>query len=283
MHFMKKHFLLSLTLLGLCLTPFQYRAVTAESEATGPQADLQQLVDKVKAKIQQNEASEAALATELAEFDVLLKKYSDQKTDEVAQILLMKAMLYAQVFENEETATQLLNQLKTDYAETRVADQVDRILEGMAQAAKAKEMQKQLAVGKVFPDFKVTDTQGKPLSVAQFRGKVVLIDFWATWCGPCVQELPNVIKAYQEYHKRGFEVIGISLDRDKEKLDSFVAKKQMTWPQFFDGQGWQNELATKFGIQSIPATYLLDKQGKVIARDLRGDALSEELAKLLPE
>jgi thiol-disulfide isomerase/thioredoxin len=109
----------------------------------------------------------------------------------------------------------------------------------------------------------------------------VLLDFWATWCGPCRAELPNVLKTYAAHHKDGFEIIGISLDQDKEKLTAFTKEKDMTWPQYFDGKGWQNKLAAKYGINSIPATFLLDGQGTIIGEDLRGDSLEEAVTKAL--
>ena len=140
---------------------------------------------------------------------------------------------------------------------------------------------KTLAVGSTFPDFNETDLDGKPLSVGNYKGKIVLVDFWATWCGPCVGELPNVLKAYENYHRKGFEIVGISLDSDKDKLTSFLKAKNMTWQQFFDGQGWKKKIAQKYQVHSIPATYLIDKEGKLIAANLRGEALATALSKVL--
>jgi thiol-disulfide isomerase/thioredoxin len=145
----------------------------------------------------------------------------------------------------------------------------------------AQKIQAALAVGVKFPDFNEKDTAGKPLAIANYKGKVVLIDFWATWCGPCRAELPNVIATYKKYHNQGFEIIGISLDQDQAKLTGFTKSMNMTWPQYFDGQGWGNKLAVKYGMESIPATYLLDGNGKIIGRDLRGDELTQAVAKAL--
>ncbi len=142
----------------------------------------------------------------------------------------------------------------------------------------AQKIQAQLAVGAQFPDFTERDVNGKPLSLADYKGKVVLIDFWATWCGPCLGEIPNVVAAYKKYHDKGFEIIGVSLDSDRQKLLDFTAQNEMTWQQYFDGRGWSNELAVKFGIKAIPMTFLLDGTGKIIGKDLRGQELTETVA-----
>lgn len=130
-----------------------------------------------------------------------------------------------------------------------------------------------LEPGQKFPGFSVSDVAGHPLSVSSYQGKVVLIDFWATWCGPCREELPTVLSLYQQFHGQGFEVIGISLDEDRNDLNSFTRQMGMGWPQFFDGQGWNNQLAKKYGVRSIPMTYLLNGQGIIIGKKLRGTDL----------
>lgn len=131
-------------------------------------------------------------------------------------------------------------------------------------------------------DLKFTAVDGREVDLAKLQGKVVLIDFWATWCGPCVAELPNVLKAYKELHPKGFEIVGISLDSDKAKLESFVKEQGMDWPQFFDGQGWKNEISSKYGINSIPAMWLVNKKGMVVSTNARG-GLEEKVQKLLAE
>ena len=131
-------------------------------------------------------------------------------------------------------------------------------------------------------DLKFTALDGTEVDLAKMRGKVVLIDFWATWCGPCVQEVPNLVKAYENLHSKGFEIVGVSLDQDKAKLESFLKEKGMTWPQYFDGKGWQNEISSRFSIQSIPAMWLIDKKGMLVSTSARPN-LAEQVEKLLAE
>ena len=250
-------------------------------DAKDAKAQLRDLVAKVQAQLQAGKKSEADLAPYLKEFDTLLAEHKGEKTDDVAQILLMKAMLYVQFMDNADKGAELIKQLKQDYPETAPGKQADQILASIEKQAAAKKIQAALAVGKAFPDFNEKDLAGKPLSVANYKGKVVLVDFWATWCGPCVGELPNVLKTYEKYHPKGFEIIGISLDDSKDALDKFIKDKGVSWVQFFDGKGWGNKLAAQYGVNSIPATYLLDGEGKILAKNLRGEALETEVAKQL--
>jgi len=240
--------------------------------------ELKALVVKVRADLAAGKQTESELADDLKQFDVLLAEHKGEQIDGVAQILYMKAMLYVQIFHNQAKADELMAQLKTDFKDTEFVTNLEK--QDEAEAA-AKKIQDALAVGTKFPDFNEKDVDGKALSIANYKGKVVLIDFWATWCGPCVGELPNVIATYQKHHSQGFEIIGVSLDQDQTKLAEFIKSKDMTWQQFFDGQGWGNKLALKYGVRSIPATYLLDGEGKIIGKDLRGEALEAAVARAL--
>jgi thiol-disulfide isomerase/thioredoxin len=132
-----------------------------------------------------------------------------------------------------------------------------------------------------WPPIQAPSLGGQVLSVAAHRGKVTLIDFWATWCAPCRAELPNVTAIYRTYHGQGFDIIGISLDDDRNALVNFIQARGMAWPQYFDGQGWDNKLAKKYGVHSIPMTYLLDRHGVIIGKELRGEELSDAVVKAL--
>lgn len=145
------------------------------------------------------------------------------------------------------------------------------------------EIREKLAIGQSPISFEVKTLDGKTVSPKSFEGKVLLIDFWATWCGPCRAELPALKSMYSEFHEKGFEILGISLDNKEESLKTFLEKQSMSWPQHFDGKGWENEIAKLYGIQSIPATFLLDRQGKIRYRDLRSDEMKKKIAELLAE
>jgi peroxiredoxin len=143
--------------------------------------------------------------------------------------------------------------------------------------------QRRLAVGNEPIPFEVKDISGKKLSLDAYKGRVVLLDFWATWCAPCKVEMPNVVRVHKKFNREGFEIIGISLDSDREALEKFIKTYDMTWPQYFDGKGWQNGLAEQYRVRAIPATYLIDKKGKIRYRSLRGAELESAVERLINE
>ena len=131
----------------------------------------------------------------------------------------------------------------------------------------------------MYTDISLPGPQGQTVKVSDYVGKnkLVLIDFWASWCGPCIGELPNVVKAYELYHDKGLEIVGVSLDKDKASWLAAIEQTGQKWPQMSDLKGWNCEGAALYGIQSIPANVLINEQGEIVARDLRGDFLLKEV------
>lgn len=153
----------------------------------------------------------------------------------------------------------------------------------MARAEKMMAAEKEMADLKSKPfELKFTAIDGTEVDMEKLRGKVVLLDFWATWCGPCVEEVPTVVAAYKKLKDKGFEIIGISLDKNKKDVLSFIKENNMTWPQHCDEKGWKNEISTKYGISSIPAMWLINKKGLIVSTNARKD-LEKQVEALLAE
>lgn len=141
-----------------------------------------------------------------------------------------------------------------------------------------------VAIGKKFVDFTLKNPEGKEISLSDYagKGKYVLIDFWASWCGPCRQEMPNVVAAYKKYASKGFEIVGVSLDKDHDSWTKGIKDLNMTWPQMSDLQYWSSLVVDLYAINGIPHTVLLDKDGIIIEKNLRGEELDAKLAALMP-
>ncbi len=155
--------------------------------------------------------------------------------------------------------------------------------EAAAQVAQLMKMSGSFIAGGEAPDFTMNDRDGKPVKLSDFRGKVMLVDFWASWCGPCRRENPHVVELYKHYHDKGFDVLGVSLDKTKEPWLQAIEKDGLVWNHVSDLQGWSNQAAQLYGVTSIPSTVLVDKDGKILARNLRGDQLTAKLKEIFGE
>lgn len=140
---------------------------------------------------------------------------------------------------------------------------------------------KSIAVGSLAPEFSAPNPDGKVISLKESLGKITIIDFWASWCGPCRKENPSVVALYNEYHAKGLNIIGVSLDKDATKWKEAIAKDNLTWNHVSNLKFWSDPIAALYNVKSIPATFILDANGKIIARDLRGAELRAKVAEIL--
>ena len=236
--------------------------------------ELDAATAELKAKFEAGKTNAADMEESITAIKALITKhFKDGKREQLARLYLLDAHIYADGLHDAKQARAIWEQVLRDYPGTLAAKG--------AWISLGLNVPEGLEVGQRFPDFSVTDLAGSPLSVSGRGGRVTLVDFWATWCGPCKAEMPHVITAYQTYHGQGFNIIGVSLDSSRQALVNFTQAQGMTWPQYFDGLQWQNRLAVRYGINSIPMNYLLNRYGIIIGKDLRGSALSEAVVKAL--
>jgi thiol-disulfide isomerase/thioredoxin len=198
--------------------------------------------------------------------ELLLKLPYGSPNREVAFMTMLTLFNQFQMVLNK----QLKIQYRSEYPQSKYAKELWPLLRPEA-----------AEVGDIAPNITMADTLGKMISLESFRGKVVLIDFWASWCGPCRMENPNVVRAYQKYRSKGFTVFSVSLDNKKENWLAAIKKDNLTWTHVSELKGWETSASRLYQVTGIPATFLLDKEGKIVARNLRGPALEEMLEKLL--
>jgi peroxiredoxin len=202
---------------------------------------------------------------------VILKKYIQQHPATLVSFDALRSFAgsFPEFGEVDPLFNQLSAQVKQHPDAKKFRERLDKL--------------KLLSVGALAPDFTQNDPDGKPVSLASFRGKYVLLDFWASWCGPCRAENPTVVKVYNAYKEKNFTVLGVSLDQadGREKWLKAISDDQLAWTQVSDLAFWKNAVAQQYAVNAIPQNYLLDPQGKIIAKNLRGEALEAKLKELL--
>lgn len=216
---------------------------------------------------------EPLLALGLADYEKLAAQGKDADPEQVGSTVSGLMQLYQELARKEDSKA-FLDRARKDFGGEGASEDLVGLFDHLAAGFRQPE------VGDAM-QLKFTALDGREVDLAALDGKVVLVDFWATWCGPCVREMPNVIAAYNKYHAKGFDIIGVSLDDDRAKLDKFLADRDMPWPQYFDGKGWESELGQQYGIQSIPSTFLIGPDGRIAAKDVRGAELEAKVAELL--
>jgi peroxiredoxin len=237
------------------------------------------LVARSMAKLQTQKTTETDFSGILADYDSLLAKHTETNDDRL-NILIEKGRLLL-TLDDSVKALQVFQQVHTEFPDVALQGNSTDFLAGLKDEADRKQVRDTLTPGATFPDFDGKDLQGNALSLSKFKGKVILVDFWATWCPPCVASVPEVQKVYNKYHDKGFEVVGISLDEEKDALEKFVKQRKLPWPQHFDGARFDGKFAKKYGVNVAPTTYLIGRDGKIINRLAPGDDLEKEVAKAI--
>lgn len=285
-------------------------AVSAQSQA---EKEFKRITDDMRARMNTMQAYQYIDYSE-KQLQGFISRFP--KTPEAGQAQLLLGRLYSSVGDNEKAADALkkyidlpvekdpseLAQAKFVLASSYVAleryDEAEKLLRDVSNSGVAVDPRivqaasqeltrigalRRVKVGAPAVPFSANSSDGKKISLDKYRGKVVLVDFWAAWCAPCRMEMPNVIKVYEEFHKKGFEIVGVSLDDERAKFQGFVTQNKMVWPQIFEGRGWGSGIAQSYAVNAIPATFLIDRKGILRYKNVRGERLRSAVKELVEE
>jgi peroxiredoxin len=208
----------------------------------------------------------------MADQRAYFEKFIEENTSNAVGALFAMSMVQSKPMEE---AKELLGKFETNLPGHVYVAEMKEMLSTREKMEAGAEATKE---GNVAPDFTLTSTDGKEVALSSYKGKYVLVDFWASWCGPCRKENPNVVKAYNAYNAKGFEVLSVSVDDNEAKWLEAIKEDGLTWTQVRDTD---KSVGTQYNVKQIPTTILLDKEGVIIAKNLRGEALEQKLAELL--
>lgn len=204
------------------------------------------------------------------EMNVYSKKFINDNPDTYISVLLLENFLMRNYLSKEEV-TKIYNKLDKTMQQTNSGKRISAVI----------FKKNVVKIGEKAPNFSANSPEGKRISLKETLGKVTIIDFWASWCGPCRGENPNVVALYNEFHAQGLNIIGVSLDKDAAKWKEAIVKDGLTWPQISNLKYWNEPIAKMYNVESIPATFILDAKGNIVAKDLRGDELRAKVKELL--
>lgn len=215
------------------------------------------------------------------EFKNVSLKHVEEHPKSYISLLFIKQFLTDPEFDLAR-ATKLYENLDPVLKNTREGKSIKKQLDVVKTVEKKNDTSAvAIEIGTMAPDFSAPNTDGKDTSLKSALGKLTLIDFWASWCGPCRKENPNVVALYKDFHPKGLNIIGVSLDEKSDKWKEAIAKDQLTWTQISNLKGWEDPIAKRYFVDGIPATFLLDEKGVVIAKNLRGEELRAKVASIL--
>lgn len=251
------------------------------------QSKLNPLVPQVLGYTHQLMALKQAGKTETEEFSKVYQQYV-QDLGKISAIVKQSVKEHPEALYNAPLVFQYLGVMEESDIKELIASKAacfesDLLKPIVAQINDEMQLEEKRAPGKDFTDFKMATPTGAVKTLSSFvkANKLTLVDFWASWCGPCRREMPHVKKLYQDFHSKGLEIVGVSFDESKEDWTGAIASMGLKWPQLSDLKGWRSEAGQIYGIRSIPATLLIDKNGKIVAFGLRGAELEAKVAELL--
>ncbi|MFY7740024.1 MAG: redoxin domain-containing protein [Flavobacterium sp.] len=214
------------------------------------------------------------------EMDDYMNQYPDENPNSYISLLLVERLFNSQDFKYEKVKKTFEN-LNEEFRNTKKGKAISEKLKTIEKNMKNPAVAEKLNSLKLAPDFSAKSPNGSTISLKESMGKVTIIDFWASWCGPCRKENPNVVALYNEFHSKGLNIIGVSLDDDATKWKDAIAKDKLTWNQVSNLKGFEDPIAIQYDIQQIPTTFVLDSKGNIVAKDLRGDELKAKVQELL--